>query len=105
MISKVYTDSSELIAAPVSTGGIRLSIAPSLRNSLQQPGPKGDKGDKGDKGSTGAGTSGGQVLIYTTDPTTDGLFPTNQNSPAIAYQKDGLGPTITWNTDTHTWNP
>lgn len=55
----------------------------------------------------GGGGSGGagQIVQYTTDPTTEGLTPTDQDLPAIAYQKDGTGPTITWSTTTHVWNP
>lgn len=54
--------------------------------------------------NAGAGGGGGQILEYTgTDPTSDGLVPTNQNQPAIAYKDDGTLPTYTWNTTTHAW--
>lgn len=44
-----------------------------------------------------------QVLQYTSNPTSEGQFPSNLNSPAICYQKDGLGQMFTWNTTTHVW--
>lgn len=44
-----------------------------------------------------------QVLQYNSDPTAEGQIPSNQNSPAICYQKDGLGQMFTWNTTTHVW--
>src|SRR5678816_1289656 len=44
-----------------------------------------------------------QVLSYVTDPTAEGKVPANQNSPAVAYQEDGLDATYTWNTTTHVW--
>ncbi len=57
--------------------------------------------------SSGGGGGGGgatQVLEYTTtDPTTDGITPTNLNSPAIAYKDDGSLPIFVWNTSTHIW--
>lgn len=53
----------------------------------------------------GGGAGSGQIREYTTDPTTEGLTPTDQDLPAFAYQKDGTGPTISWNTTTHVWNP
>lgn len=53
----------------------------------------------------GGGGGGGQLVIYTTtDPTTDGKFPTDQTQPAVAYKLDGTGPTFVWNTTTHVWN-
>lgn len=45
-----------------------------------------------------------QLLIYTTtDPTTDGIVPANQNAPAKAYKFDGSGADYSWRTDTHEW--
>lgn len=44
-----------------------------------------------------------QVLQYDSDPTGEGQIPPDQNSPAICYQKDGLGQMFTWNTTTHVW--
>lgn len=44
----------------------------------------------------------GQLIEYfTTDPTTDGLFPFKMNSPALAYKRNGT--LFTWNTVTHVW--
>lgn len=51
--------------------------------------------------SSGSGTQ--QVYQYNVDPTVEGILPTNQNLPAIAYQQSGLGDTYTWNTTTHLW--
>lgn len=52
----------------------------------------------------GGGGSTGQVMEYTTtDPTTDGITPTDPNQPAIAYKDDGSLPTFSWNTTTHIW--
>lgn len=56
-------------------------------------------------GGGGGGTVSGQLLQYDVDPTTEGLVPTDQNITAFAYQKDGTGPSISWNTTTHVWNP
>lgn len=56
-------------------------------------------------GSGGGGLSTAQMVVYTgTDPTSDGLTPTNPNNPAIAYKKTGDGPEYYWNTSTHVWN-
>lgn len=55
-------------------------------------------------GGGGGGGSVGQVMQYTTtDPTTDGITPTDPNQPAIAYKNDGSLPTFVWNTTTHIW--
>ena len=56
-------------------------------------------------GGGGAGSGGiGEVLTYTTtDPTTDGVFPTDTTKGAIAYRRDGLGSTFQWNIDTQAW--
>lgn len=58
-----------------------------------------------DIAAAGGGSGGAaQVLQYTTtDPTTDGIVPTNVNSPAIAYKNDGTLPLFYWNTTTHIW--
>lgn len=56
-------------------------------------------------GAGSGGTVSGQMLQYDVDPTTEGLVPTDQNITGWAYQKDGLGPSISWNTTTHVWNP
>lgn len=54
--------------------------------------------------NTGIGGGGGQLVIYTTtDPTTDGVLPTDQTQPALAYKQDGGGPLFIWRTDTHVW--
>ncbi len=55
--------------------------------------------------ASGGGSGGGaQVLEYTgADPTSDGITPTNLNSPAIAYKDDGSLPIFVWNTTTHIW--
>ncbi len=53
---------------------------------------------------TAGGGGGGQVMEYTgTDPTSDGLVPTDQNLPAVAYSRTGAGSTFSWNTVTHVW--
>jgi hypothetical protein len=45
------------------------------------------------------------VLVYTTtDPTTDGIFPTDQTKGAIAYKLGGTGSTFYWNTSTLAWD-
>lgn len=54
-------------------------------------------------GGGGGGGVAGQVKEYTSDPNTEGVLPTLQAQPAVAYQKDGTGPTYTWNTTTHIW--
>ena len=55
-----------------------------------------------DIASGGGGAA--QVLQYTTtDPTTDGITPTDPNEPAIAYKDDGSLPIFVWNTTTHIW--
>lgn len=54
--------------------------------------------------TTGLGGGGGQILVYTTtDPTTDGVFPTDVTKPAIAYKNDGNGATFSWSIATGTW--
>lgn len=54
--------------------------------------------------NTGIGGGGGQILVYTTtDPTTDGVVPTDVTQPAIAYKNDGSGPTFQWQIATGTW--
>jgi hypothetical protein len=51
------------------------------------------------------GLSSNQVLVYTTtDPTTDGIFPTDQTKGAIAYKLGGTGSTFYWNTSTLAWD-
>lgn len=49
------------------------------------------------------GGGGGQIIQYTADPTAEGLTPTNQDNPAVAYAAGGTGVTYTWNTTTHEW--
>lgn len=45
-----------------------------------------------------------QMVVYTTtDPTTDGQFPTNRNAPAIAYKFDGTGPLFIWDIGAQAW--
>jgi hypothetical protein len=54
--------------------------------------------------ASGGSGGAGQVMEYTTtDPTTDGITPTNVNEPAIAYRDDGSLPIFVWNTTTHIW--
>lgn len=54
--------------------------------------------------SGGVTATTGQVLAYTAaDPTTQGLTPTDINSPAIAYPKNGVGNTYGWDTTNHVW--
>lgn len=55
---------------------------------------------------TSAGGSGvTQTYEYTTtDPTTDGVVPDDQDSAAIAYKQDGTGPIYVWNSVAHTWS-
>lgn len=54
-------------------------------------------------GGVGPG-GGGQLLTYSgTDPTSDGILPTDQSKPAMAYKVDGSGPTYSWDTINHTW--
>jgi hypothetical protein len=56
-------------------------------------------------GGGGAGGGGiGEVLTYsTTDPTTDGVVPTDPTQGAIAYKDDGNGSMFTWNIATQAW--
>lgn len=50
-------------------------------------------------------STNGQLVVYeSTDPTTEGLTPTNQNAPAWAYKRDGTGPSYSWNPTTHVWS-
>ena len=55
--------------------------------------------------SMGGGVAGGgQLLVYNgASPTADGLVPTNQGQPALAYKANGAGPTYSWNVTTHVW--
>lgn len=53
----------------------------------------------------GSGGATDQIKEYNVDPTVEGIVPGDLDSPAIAYQKDGTGPTISWNVTTHVWNP
>lgn len=49
-------------------------------------------------------TAGGdQIKIYDVDPNVEGILPGNINQPAYAYQRNGAGPTFSWNVDTHIW--
>lgn len=49
-------------------------------------------------------TAGGdQLKQYDVDPNLEGILPGNINQPAYAYQRNGAGPTFTWNTTTHIW--
>jgi len=42
--------------------------------------------------------------VYTgTTPTADGITPTDQTKPAIAYKLDGTGPTRFWNNSALGW--
>lgn len=50
----------------------------------------------------GGGGGANNNVVYTTDPNSDGLTPTDQNAVAIAT-KNGGGPIYTWNTSTHVW--
>lgn len=53
----------------------------------------------------GGGGGGGQLVEYTgANPTADGLLPTDQTKPAMAYKRDGTAPTWNWNTVAHVWN-
>lgn len=59
----------------------------------------------GASGGGGGGGLSGEVMEYTgTDPTSDGLVPTNPALPAFAYKRGGTGPSYGWNTLTQTWN-
>lgn len=53
--------------------------------------------------SGAGGSANGQILTYIADPTVEGLAPTNQNSPALAYGAGGGLPIWEWNTTTHVW--
>lgn len=53
----------------------------------------------------GSGGANGQVMEYTgTDPTSDGLTPTDPTKPAIAYKEDGSTSTYVWNVALQIWN-
>ena len=55
-------------------------------------------------GGGGGGLGTIQVLVYTTtDPTADGVFPSDQTRGAIAYKQDGAGSIFQWNTATLAW--
>lgn len=49
---------------------------------------------------TGGGVAGGQVVIYTSGTPPD---PADISKPALAYDPNGILPTLGWNTVTHTW--
>lgn len=55
----------------------------------------------------GGGVGGGgigEVLVYTTtDPATDGIFPTDQTQGAIAYKQNGAGSVFYWDTNALAW--
>lgn len=51
-------------------------------------------------GAVGGG-SGGQQVTYTSGTPS---APANVNMPAMAYDPNGILPTLGWNTTTHTWN-
>lgn len=54
--------------------------------------------------SGGGGGGATQVYEYTTtDPTTDGIVPTNQNIVNVAAKRDGTGPIFVWNKVAHVW--
>lgn len=56
------------------------------------------------EGGGGSGSGSAQMYAYTTtDPTTDGITPTNQNEEAMAYSLTGIGPVYTWDTSSHVW--
>lgn len=44
-----------------------------------------------------------QLLTYTADPNAEGLFPSNQALPAIAYCNNSANPIYVWNTMTRVW--
>lgn len=49
-------------------------------------------------------TAGGdQLKQYDVDPNLEGILPGNINQPAYAYQRNGAGPSFSWNTVTHIW--
>lgn len=50
-----------------------------------------------------APTNSGSLLIYTNNPNTEGLKPTNTNAPAMAYTDDGSGPTWVWSITQQVW--
>lgn len=52
--------------------------------------------------NAGGGSGANNNVVYTTDPNSDGLTPTNINAVAIAT-KNGGGTIYTWNTSTHVW--
>ncbi len=55
-------------------------------------------------GGGGGGGGNGQMVIYeTTDPTTEGRFPTNLAGPAMAYRRDNLGAQYTWDPVAQGW--
>jgi hypothetical protein len=52
----------------------------------------------------GAIADQGQVCFYEgSDPWAAGLTPRYRDKPALAYAKDGHGPTCGWNPETGTW--
>ena len=56
-------------------------------------------------GTGGTGGSGAQLVLYTTtNPTTDGVTPTNINANAIAYRADGTQPIFVWDPVGHAWH-
>lgn len=53
----------------------------------------------------GGGAGGSQMVLYTTtDPTTDGVTPTDQTKNAIAYKADGTGSIFVWDPVGHAWH-
>jgi len=55
-------------------------------------------------GGSGTGGLSGQLVLYTTtDPTTDGVVPSNLNLPALAYRADGTQPLFNWDPVAHIW--
>jgi hypothetical protein len=44
-----------------------------------------------------------QVIMYEDDAPDTEDVPVDQDSPAVAYKKDGTGPILTWDTEAHIW--
>lgn len=52
----------------------------------------------------GGGVGGGNApVVYTSDPNTESLTPTDPTKPAMAYSSDGTGAVYGWNVGSQTW--
>lgn len=54
--------------------------------------------------AAGGGASGsGQIKVFTANPNTESVVPTNTALPAIAYQSDGTGSIFVWVISGQVW--